>query len=169
MFLATLRPVSRYTGFTEPVAREPGEEADVLLYLGKLRPPAAFSATVTDGGSAGDTLRGYQVRTMPVRGESLALAAVTLGTDAGANLVHLARLDTGRDQPAAAALVAREDLVAVKLEETGAAKDVCRFWFGSGSVVVWCAGCARLFVSTWLLLVGRASEDWAILPRPFSM
>jgi len=62
------------------------------------------------------------------------LALTRLAADADPNLVMPIGGGAGRDEPLTAALVAGEDLVAVELEEAQAAKDVGRFWFGSGLV-----------------------------------
>ena len=116
----------------EPVAGEPGEQVVLLLNLGEIRPPAALSATVADAALLAGEGGADDVRTMPVALEAGAFAAVALRAGADADLVEPASLGAARDEPTAAALVAVEDLVAVKLEETGAAKDVSGLCFGSG-------------------------------------
>ena len=50
--------------------------------------------------------------------EADALALVTLGTGPGADLVMLVGVGAAGDEPAAAAQVGGEDLIAVKLEDT---------------------------------------------------
>ena len=72
--------------------------------------------------------------TMAVTMVASALAAVTLRAYADADLVYLGRLGAGWDEPTSAALVAGENLVAVKLEQAESAKDVRWLWFGSGLV-----------------------------------
>jgi hypothetical protein len=120
--------VSRSAVVTQAVAREPGEQLVVFLNLGKLRPPATLSASVTHGALPRSASCGLDVRAMLVRGEPPALAR--LAANASANLVDLGGLGTGRDEPLTAALVAGEDLVAVKLEQAEPAKDVSGLWFG---------------------------------------
>ena len=124
--------MSRYADRAEYVARKPSEQLVLLLNLGKLRPPAPLSASVTDTGATSDTLSGYQVRAMPMRGKAPALAAVTLWANTGADLVKATALGAGRDEPASAALVAGEDLVAVGLKEAATSPYIVEGWFGGG-------------------------------------
>lgn len=71
---------------------------------------------------------------MPMRAKAPALTAATLRANTDANLVKATALGAGRDEPASAALVVGQDLVAVELEETEPAKDVGWFRFPSGLV-----------------------------------
>ncbi len=108
-----------------------------LCDLEEFPPPAALSATVAHGGASGDALGCYDVRAVSVVLVADAFTAAALGTGAGADLVDLADLGTGRDQPAASALVGLEDLVAVKLEEPEPAKDVAGGGLVGGVGVPW--------------------------------
>jgi hypothetical protein len=66
--------------------------------------------------------------------EAYALTAVTLRAATDADLVDLGALGAARNEPAAGALVAAEDLVAHELEKPQAAQDVRRLWFGGGGL-----------------------------------
>ncbi len=124
------RTVRTSAGTAQEITLKEGEI--VLTDLDEPAPPDALPATVTDGREAGGTLCGRDVAAMLVRSEALALTAVALGTGADAHLVERARLGTTRDEVTPAALVAIEDLVAVKLEDAEPSQDV-----SGGSFVRW--------------------------------
>jgi hypothetical protein len=126
--------VSRYTIGADTVTGEPSEQLVVLLNLGKVRPPATLSAAVTYRALLAGEGGADDVAAVVVTPEADTLAAAPLRAGASADLVYLGGLGARRDKPLSAALVASEDLVAVKLEETGAAQDVGWLWFGGGLV-----------------------------------
>jgi hypothetical protein len=117
-------------GRAEKIALEVRER---LLDLGEIPPPGTSPAPVAHGRAPGDALGGDDVRAMLVRREAPALAAVALGTGPRPDLVHVAGVGAGGDEPTAAALVAGEDVVGVELVQTEAAEDVGGF--GGGGVL----------------------------------
>jgi hypothetical protein len=109
-------------GATQIVARE--ERQVIVPDLEETPTPGALPAAVAHAAALGDALGGHEVRAMLVGGEAPALAPVALGADAGADLVPPVGGGPGRDEPAPAALVGGEDLVAAKLDDAEAAEDV---------------------------------------------
>ena len=118
----------------QTVSREPREQAVLFVDLSKLRPPAAFSAAIADSGLATGDGGTDHVAAVTVALVSRAFAAVTLRASADADLVEPVGHGPGRDEPAAASLVAGKELVAVELEEPKPAKDILGGGFGSGWV-----------------------------------
>ena len=118
----------------EAVTGEPREQLVAFLNLGKLSPPALLSAAVAYRTLLAGNPGAADVRAMLVALEAGAFTPVALGTGADADLVNPTGLGAGRDKPLTAAQVL--ELFAVKLEKTGAAKDVGWLWFGGG-VVRW--------------------------------
>ncbi len=115
------------------------EEREVVVpNLEEVPAPGALPAGVAHAAALADALGGHEVRAMPVRGESPALAPVALGAEADAGLVQGVRLGPGRDEPTPAALVGGEDLVAAKLGDAEAAEDVLGSSLAGGGGR-WCA------------------------------
>ena len=132
--LERLGPEAGHAGAAEPIADKPAKELVSLLYLDQFLIPTPVTASVTDGGPLGGELGGLDVGAVLMVAEPDALAGRGT-TYADADLVMSVGHRTGRDEPTAAALVALEDLVAVKLEEPVSAKDVIRgAAFGGGWV-----------------------------------
>ncbi len=123
------------TRVAEQISDEPGERFVILEDLGKLRPPAALSATVTYGALLADDGSADDVAAMPVMLEANAFATVPLRADANADLIEPAGLRPGRDEPLAGTLVAAEHRAAVKLEQAVAAEHVPWLWFGGGALL----------------------------------
>jgi hypothetical protein len=112
-------------GPTQFVALEPREQVVGLVDLSKIPPPLAHAARVADSGATGDALGGYVVRAVIVMLKAGALTPATLGTrGAHANLVNLAGLATARDEPAAAALVVGEYLLAHEFGDAETSQNV---------------------------------------------
>jgi hypothetical protein len=114
--------MSRDAGSTKDIAGEPGEQAVILGDLAQLWPPAALSATVADGGALGGHRGADEVRAMPVVLVSDAFTAIALGARTDTNLVDVAGLATGRDEPTTAAEVL--EVLAVGLEEAATSPDI---------------------------------------------
>jgi hypothetical protein len=114
--------VTAGTGAAQLVALE--EREVVVADLEEVPAPGALPAPVAHAAALAHALGGHDVRAMLVGAEAPALAPVALGVHAHANLVQPVRIGPGRDEPAPAALVGAEDIVAAKLGDTEAAEDV---------------------------------------------
>ncbi|PLS84140.1 MAG: hypothetical protein CYG60_19520, partial [Actinobacteria bacterium] len=84
---------------------------------------------------------------------ALALAPVPLGAGPRPDLVHVAGVGAGGDEPTAAALVGVEDLVRVELEQAQAAKDVSGFGGGWARVALY-SGAVHRVHSLWAVPPG---------------